>query len=64
MACIFHEMPYVFECMNIQSFYAACRYVYTHKIYELTGCVTSFICCPQTRMKKMRTFAHNAKSDK
>ena len=46
MACIFHEMPYVFERMNIQSFYAACRCIYTHKIYELTGCVTSFICCP------------------
>ena len=33
MACIFHEMPYVFERMNIQSFYAACRCIYTHKCY-------------------------------
>ncbi len=32
MACIFHEMPYVFECMNMQSFYAALRGV-LHLLY-------------------------------
>ncbi len=56
MACIFHEMPYVFERMNIQSFYAACRYVYTHKIYELTGCVTSFYMLPVNENEKNAYF--------
>ena len=56
MACIFHEMPYVFERMNIQSFYAACRYVYTHKILRTYGVCYIFYMLPVNENEKNAYF--------